>query len=112
MMQASRTLLAILTGLLVASGCGKPVATPEPLRPVLTQVVGSNGRGGVTTYTGEIRSRYETQLAFRIPGKIAARLVNAGDSVRTGEMCWPGLDLADTALSQGSRRRPTGVGRS
>lgn len=99
MMQASRTLLAILTGLLVASGCGKPVATPEPLRPVLTQVVGANGAAGVTTYTGEIRSRYETQLAFRIPGKIAARLVNAGDSVRTGDVL-ARLDPADTALSQ------------
>ena len=37
-------------------------------------------------YPGEIRGRYESQLAFQVAGKIAARYVNAGDTVRAGQV--------------------------
>ena len=37
-------------------------------------------------YPGEVRGRYESQLAFQVAGKIAARYVNAGDTVRAGQV--------------------------
>ena len=37
-------------------------------------------------YPGEVRGRYESQLAFQVAGKIAARYVNVGDTVRAGQV--------------------------
>ena len=91
----SRASLAVL---LLLTACGKAPLPPEPLRPVLTTVLGARAGNGEVSYTGEVRSRYETPLAFRIPGKIAARLVDAGAQVKAGEVL-ARLDPADTALT-------------
>lgn len=89
----------ILLGvLLFLAACGKQVPSPEPSRPVLTHILGASPGNGAATYSGEVRSRYETQLGFRIPGKISARLVDAGALVKAGDVL-ARLDPADTALS-------------
>lgn len=88
----------LLASVLIVAACGKPPLPPEPLRPVLTLVLGATGAGQSASYSGEVRSRYETQLGFRIPGKISARLVDAGTQVKAGEVL-ARLDPADTALS-------------
>jgi len=89
----------LLAVMLLLGACGdKAALTPEPLRPVLTAVLGTAADSGVATYSGEVRSRYETPLGFRIPGKIAARLVDAGALVKAGDVL-ARLDPADTALS-------------
>src|SRR2546421_26441 len=36
-------------------------------------------------FVGVVRARYETDLGFRIAGKLVARLVNVGDRVRAGD---------------------------
>lgn len=70
----------------VLAGCSKaPVAKHEEVRPVRTVVVGqSNGTVG-STYSGEVRARYESQLGFRTGGKIVARLVDVGSHVKRGQ---------------------------
>ena len=95
-------------GLLLATfslfaGCGKPAAPPEPTRSVLTQIVGAAAESATATYAGEVRSRYETPLGFRIPGKVAARLVDAGARVKSGDVLMR-LDPVDTALSAASAK--------
>ena len=93
-----RRLLALVAVLALLSGCGRQTAPPEAARPVLTQVVGETSGDEVLTYSGEVRSRYETALAFRIPGKITARLVDTGALARAGQVL-ARIDPADTALS-------------
>lgn len=92
-----------LGAVLLLGACGEKAAPPpEPLRPVLTTVIGAGtDKVGGVTYSGEVRSRYETPLAFRIPGKISARLVDAGALVKAGDVL-ARLDPADTALSAAS----------
>ncbi|MEI7613958.1 MAG: efflux RND transporter periplasmic adaptor subunit [Betaproteobacteria bacterium] len=92
-------LLCLLLPLAVA--CGKKEAAPEPLRPVLTQVLGTVSDADSAIYSGEIRSRFETSLGFRVAGKISARLVNTGALVKAGEVL-ARLDPADLALSAAS----------
>ncbi|OGS99910.1 MAG: efflux transporter periplasmic adaptor subunit [Gallionellales bacterium RIFCSPLOWO2_12_FULL_59_22] len=94
----------ILLFLLVAilSGCNKettPAAGIE--RPALTMVVGSAATDGGNTYSGEIRARHEAQLGFRIGGKIAERLVDAGARVRAGQALMR-LDPGDAGLQLSS----------
>ena len=91
----------VLPALVALAACSKEAPKPEPLRPVLTRVLGDVAGGEAVTYSGEVRSRYETQLGFRIPGKISARLVDAGAVVKPGDVLAK-LDPVDTALSAAS----------
>jgi len=61
-------------------------------------VLGERADANAATYSGEVRSRYETPLGFRIGGKIAARLVDVGARVKAGDVL-ARLDAADSALS-------------
>jgi len=49
-------------------------------------------------YAGEIRARYETALAFRVSGRVSARLVEVGTQVRAGQVIAT-LDPQDYALA-------------
>ena len=53
---------------------------------VRTYTVGTAAATAAATYPGEVRGRYESQLAFQVAGKINARMVNVGDSVRAGQV--------------------------
>lgn len=88
----------VFASLTLVAACGKSPLPPEPQRPVLTALVGTRSDDGAASYTGEVRSRYETPLAFRIGGKITARLVDVGASVKTGDVL-ARLDPVDSALS-------------
>lgn len=88
----------LLTGLACAAlaACSGKEAPPEPLRPVLTMVVGKQPVDAGAQYSGEIRSRTETLLSFRVGGKLVARNVDAGAVVVPGQVL-ARLDPADTA---------------
>ncbi|MBK1681880.1 efflux RND transporter periplasmic adaptor subunit [Rhodocyclus tenuis] len=97
--QVSVLLPALLVLALGAAGCSKPEMPPAPPRPVLSMLVGESGaEDAANTYSGELRSRFETQLAFRVAGKIIERRVDAGATVKSGEVL-ARLDPADTASS-------------
>ncbi|SDG60356.1 efflux RND transporter periplasmic adaptor subunit [Propionivibrio dicarboxylicus] len=101
-MRGERTaMLAMACVVALVSGCGKSDAPPEPQRPVLTRKVGLRGEAVGIGYTGEIRSRYETPLAFRVSGKISERFVNVGDTVKAGDVL-ARLDPADARLALAS----------
>lgn len=99
--QHFRHLAYALLACTLLSACDKAALPPEPLRPVLTQVLGETVAGETMSYSGELRSRYETPLAFRIPGKLTARLVDVGAIVKPGDVLAK-LDPVDSALSVAS----------
>lgn len=65
---------------------------PEKNVPLVrTLTVGASTSGASTSasgssYPGEVRGRYESNLAFQVAGKINARYVNIGDSVQAGQV--------------------------
>ena len=65
---------------------------------VRTYTVGTAAATAAATYPGEVRGRYESQLAFQVAGKINARMVNVGDTVRAGQVLLA-LDPKDVAQS-------------
>ena len=77
--------LAAAAATLVIAGCSHPAPEPDAPRPVLTQVVTPGGAPSRDVYSGELRARYEADLAFRVGGKLVARLVDAGARVRKGQ---------------------------
>lgn len=61
-------------------------ATAKPERPVQVQRVVFENKDASREFVGVVRARYETDLGFRVAGKIVARVVNVGDRVRAGDV--------------------------
>jgi RND family efflux transporter MFP subunit len=71
---------------LLLSACTHDKAVPyEEVRPVRTLVAGRDAGSVSAVYSGDIVARHESQLAFRAPGKIVARLVDVGAVVKRGQ---------------------------
>ncbi len=78
-------------------GCARQEAPPEPVRPVQLVQVTLGAMAATAGFAGEVKPRYETDLAFRIGGKIVARSVDMGARVKKGQLL-ARLDPADVAL--------------
>jgi len=61
----------------------KAVSEETPL--VRTMIVGKENGNAKFNYSGEVRGRYESQLAFQVNGKIINRFVNLGSEVQPGD---------------------------
>ncbi|MDP2962479.1 MAG: efflux RND transporter periplasmic adaptor subunit [Sulfurimicrobium sp.] len=96
-MQAISIPLLILLSL---SGCTKAVEQPEQIRPALVYTVAEHAGGQTGAYSGEVHARREAELGFRVGGKVAARLVEPGDTVKPGQVLGQ-LDLRDAQLAVG-----------
>jgi RND family efflux transporter MFP subunit len=88
-------LVAALAAALAA--CGKPESAPPAPRAVIAQVVGTKPAENGNVYSGEVRARYENDLAFRVGGKVAARYVDVGAQVARGQVL-ARLDPQDAQL--------------
>lgn len=63
----------------------QPTIVKEPPL-VKTITIGQTDVEKDNIYPGEIRGRYESNLAFQVTGKINARYVNIGDTVQAGQI--------------------------
>ncbi len=92
--------LSTAAAIAIVSACSPKAATPAPeiIRPVKTATVGSASATTSSTYSAEIRPRIESQLAFRVGGKVVERLVEIGAVVRKNQVLMK-LDPADLQLS-------------
>ena len=67
-----KRLLLIPAALLLAA-CSKEEAPPEPVRPVLSVEVQALDQENLGRFAGSIQARYESNVGFRVPGRIASR---------------------------------------
>ena len=89
----------LLAGLaFVLAACGPAKVEQDPVRPVLTQRVTQGAAASRDIYSGEIRARYESDLGFRVGGKLVARPVDAGARVTKGQVL-ARLDPEDARLA-------------
>lgn len=87
--------------LLLAACAPPPAATQEEIRPVLTAIAMQSKNPIMASYSGEIRARHESRLAFKVAGKVMQRMVEVGTRVRPGQVLMR-LDAQDAALSEQS----------
>jgi len=74
--------LTIICQTLVTGGCDEPTAAIEkPLPIVGTQVVTKVDYAPTTCLTGEVKPRVQTNLSFRVSGRITERSAEVGDHV-------------------------------
>jgi RND family efflux transporter MFP subunit len=85
------------------AGCAKHEPAPEPIRAVRTMTVAADAAGNVQEYAAEVRARTESRLGFRVGGKLVRRNVDAGASVKAGQVLAQ-LDPQDLRLGQDAAR--------
>jgi multidrug efflux system membrane fusion protein len=81
------------------AACSKPPEKTEDVRPVRAIVLHSSDVDVNAEFSGEVRARYQSQLGFRVPGKIVSRKVEVGTVVRKGQVLMA-LDPQDLRLGQ------------
>lgn len=88
--KAASALSAALAAAFVLAGCEAQTAPAEhgsvfAPRPVLVERVTYGDSVPERSFVGTIRPRIESDLGFRVQGKVAKRLVNVGDIITTGQ---------------------------
>ncbi|MDD3352805.1 efflux RND transporter periplasmic adaptor subunit [Zoogloea sp.] len=101
-MKLRAALCVVLVGPLLAA-CPRQELAVEAPRPVLVHPVGDVSLTAGAVYTGEIRARHESELAFRVSGKLVERRVDVGAAVRPGQVL-ARLDPADAGLGAEAAR--------
>jgi RND family efflux transporter MFP subunit len=105
---------AMLAAMAIAlTGCDPSVAQKAvPLRPVLVATVHYESQSPERSFVGTIKPRIETDMGFRVPGKVARRLVEVGQTVDVGQPLAT-LDEVDLKLqaeqAEAEFRAATGV---
>src|SRR5579871_1554086 len=95
------------------AGCNDKVAEkPAESRPVLVATAHYEAQSPERSFVGTIRPRIETDMGFRVPGKVAKRLVDVGQTVDVGQSLAT-LDEVDLKLqaeqAEAEQRAATGV---
>src|SRR5512140_1373500 len=95
------------------AGCNDSVAEKAtPSRPVLVATVHYEAESPERSFVGTIKPRIETDMGFRVPGKVAKRLVEVGQTVDVGQPLAT-LDEIDLKLqaeqAEAELRAATGV---
>src|SRR5690242_20154367 len=109
----------LLTGALLAAsaialtGCNESTAEKVvPGRPVLVATVKYEAASPERSFVGTARPRIESDMGYRVPGKVAKRLVEVGQTVDVGQPLAL-LDEVDLKLqaeqAQGEFSAATGV---
>lgn len=94
-------LLAGTAVVLAACSREAPPASAPPT--VIAALPTAQAAAGTSAYSGEVRARYESVLAFRIDGKILARPAHLGDRVRAGQLLAQ-IDPGDSTASAAAAR--------
>ena len=80
-----RLTVVLGAGLLLAA-CSQQDPPPEAVRPVLSMEVKSEDQQTLGRFAGTIQARYESNLGFRVSGRIAHRAVDVGAEVEKGAL--------------------------
>ncbi|HEY8047596.1 MAG TPA: efflux RND transporter periplasmic adaptor subunit [Ramlibacter sp.] len=96
--------LSLAAGLALAlAGCSRPDAAPEPIRSVKVMTVGLDAFESTHEFAGDVRPRIESQLGFRVAGKIVRRQAEIGQRVKAGDVLAQ-LDPRDYQLAAEAAR--------
>jgi RND family efflux transporter MFP subunit len=114
---------AVLAGILIPAGVATFVALAIPAQeasavsdprqepPIVSLVTASRVRESERGFTGTIGARVESNLGFRVAGKIVERLVNVGEQVKSGQPLMR-IDETDLRLAVAAKRNAVAAARA
>ncbi|WP_445394575.1 efflux RND transporter periplasmic adaptor subunit [Stenotrophomonas maltophilia] len=95
--------LSVLSLAMVACG-GKTQSDPRTEPPLVRVASVGAGASETRAFTGTIQARVQSDLGFRVSGKVLERLVDAGQEVKRGQALMR-MDPADLELTAGAQRQ-------
>jgi RND family efflux transporter MFP subunit len=113
----------VLGGLLIAVGvaafatlsirtqAGSAVSDPRQEPPTVRLATAAPVTGSQRGFTGTIAARVQSNLGFRVAGKIVERLVNAGEQVKAGQPLMR-IDETDLRLAVTAKRNAVAAARA
>lgn len=105
-----RVLPAVLAAAF-ASACSRDMRPPPAAKPVIAARLDATRAAAIEKYSGSVHARYESALAFRVPGKIVVRYATLGQRVRCGELL-ARLDGTDATLERDAAQAALAAARS
>jgi RND family efflux transporter MFP subunit len=98
---ATSTLICVLPLALFACGDKAPT-DPRTETPLVRAAIVQAGTAASRSFTGTVAARVQSDLGFRVPGKVLERLVDAGQIVKRGQVLMriDPVDLKLAALAQ------------
>ncbi|HCI8404622.1 TPA: efflux RND transporter periplasmic adaptor subunit [Klebsiella pneumoniae] len=113
MLRLNAVHLAVCLLPLALAGCGEPADHDDPrIRPPLVRVATvERAEAGSRAFTGVVVARTQSDLGFRVAGKVLERRVETGQSVKRGQLLLR-LDPADLALQAQSQQRAVDAARA
>jgi membrane fusion protein, multidrug efflux system len=106
----SRFLLPVIAAA-VLGACNRDIRPTVAAQPVIAERLNATSTTPAEEYSGAVHARYESALAFRVPGKIVARDVTLGETVHRGELL-ARLDGTDAALERDAAQAALTAARS
>jgi multidrug efflux pump subunit AcrA (membrane-fusion protein) len=93
-----------LAAMLMVGGCSKPAMKDARLDPPKVEVFKAKGAGSSSrTFTGIVEARVQSDLGFRVAGKVLERCVNVGQRVQKDQILLR-LDPEDLRLSAAAQQ--------
>ena len=96
MLRNALSVVLPVTLISLLAACGQEVAAPVSVRPAMV-VQPLPSSQSMDSYPGEVRARFEPDLAFRIAGKVSKRWVEEGQRVKANQPLAE-LDAQDVRL--------------
>ncbi|WP_395020303.1 efflux RND transporter periplasmic adaptor subunit [Dongia sp.] len=82
---AARALLTLgAVSALFVAGCDHPISAAKPPETLVRIVLVAPAAAEATAFSGTVAARVQSNLGFRVSGKVIARLVDTGQMVRAG----------------------------
>ncbi len=106
----SRVLLPVVAAALLGA-CNRDLRPAADAKPVIAARLDATSATAAEEYSGAVHARYESALAFRVPGKIVARYATLGETVHRGELL-ARLDGTDAVLERGAADAALAAARS
>lgn len=80
------------------AGCAQAPADPRTGPPLVSVATAGDAADVAQDYTGVVSARVQSNIGFRVSGKVVERLVDAGQAVRRGQPLMR-IDRTDLALA-------------
>lgn len=106
------SLALILSLMVLLVGCNeKPLSDPRTETPLVRPATVETAGNDYRAYTGTVAARVESDLGFRVAGKVLERLVDTGQTVKRGQTLMR-IDPIDLKLGASAEREAVAAARA
>ncbi|MFG6429533.1 efflux RND transporter periplasmic adaptor subunit [Roseateles sp. LYH14W] len=108
---ALSAVICVLPLALAACGESTPITDARIQAPLVRTAVVQDASGSSRSFTGTVAARVQSDLGFRVPGKVLERLVDTGQAVKRGQLLMR-IDPVDLKLAAEAQHEAVAAARA